>query len=115
MAIVFGITSPKTTISAVMMAVAAHTPRSPKTSSRTLVAIADEPMVTSCPPSSIELMRRPRAPIRRVTNFALLVAGRFERMHARAGGRREGGLGAGEERRGGDAQDDDDNVEGVRP
>jgi hypothetical protein len=72
MAMVFGITSPKTTISAVMIAVAAHTPRSPKASRRTLVAIADEPMVTSCPPRSIALMRRPRAPMRRVTNFARL-------------------------------------------
>ena len=114
MAIVFGITSPKTTISAVMIAVAAHTPRSPKTPSRTLVAIADEPMVTSCPPSSMALMSRPRAPMRRVTNFARLVARGFERMHAGARGRRQGGLGAGEERGGGDAQDDDDNVEGVR-
>ncbi len=42
------------------------------------------------------------------------VARRFERMHAGARGCREGGLGPGEERRGGDAQDDDDNVEGVR-
>ena len=43
-----------------------------------------------------------------------LVARRFERMHAGARGRRQGGLGAGEERRGGDAENDDENVEGVR-
>ena len=36
------------------------------------MAIADEPMVTNWPPSSIALMRRPRMPIRRVTSFARL-------------------------------------------
>ena len=36
------------------------------------MAIADEPMVTNWPPSSIALMSRPRAPMRRVTNFARL-------------------------------------------
>ena len=36
----------------------------------TLVAIADDPMVTICPPSSIALIRRPRMPISRVTSAA---------------------------------------------
>ena len=34
------------------------------------MAIADEPMVTIWPPSSIELISRPRMPISRVTRFA---------------------------------------------
>ena len=36
----------------------------------TLVAIADDPIVTNCPPSSIVLIRRPRMPMSRVTSAA---------------------------------------------
>ena len=36
----------------------------------TLVAMADAPMVTNWPPSSMELMRRPRMPMSRVTSAA---------------------------------------------
>ncbi len=38
----------------------------------TLVAIAEEPMVTNCPPSSMALISRPRMPMRRFTSFARL-------------------------------------------
>ncbi len=38
----------------------------------TLVAIADEPMVTNWPPSSMALISRPRMPMRRFTSFARL-------------------------------------------
>ncbi len=34
--------------------------------------MADEPMVTNWPPSSMALMSRPRMPMRRVTSFARL-------------------------------------------
>ena len=34
--------------------------------------MADEPMVTNWPPSSIALISRPRMPMRRVTSFARL-------------------------------------------
>src|SRR5579871_1948237 len=67
---VLGVTSPKITINAVMTRVAAQTPRSPYASTRRLVAIAEEPIVTSWPPSSIALMSRARIPMRRVTSFA---------------------------------------------
>ena len=46
--------------------------------------------------------------------FRPRVAARFQRMHPRSGRRGQGGLGASEERCGGNAQDDDHNVEGVR-
>ena len=36
----------------------------------TLVAIADDPMVTNWPPSSMALISRPRMPISRVTSAA---------------------------------------------
>ena len=36
------------------------------------MAIADEPMVTTWPPSSMALMKRPRMPMRRFTSFARL-------------------------------------------
>ena len=36
----------------------------------TLVAIADDPIVTNCPPSSMVLIRRPRMPMSRVTSAA---------------------------------------------
>jgi hypothetical protein len=93
-----------------MIAVAAHTPRSPKTPSRTLVAIADEPM-----PAEQHRADEPTArPNEMRDQLRSFVARGFERMHAGARGSRQSSLGAGEERGGGDAQDDDDNVEGVR-
>ena len=59
-------------------------------------------------------MRRPRVADETRDQLRSFIACRLERVHAGARGRGESSLGAGEERRGDDAQNDDGNVEGVR-
>lgn len=70
MAMVFGVTSAKMTISAVMIAVAYTAPWSPATARSTLVAKDDAAMLTTWPPSSIALIKRPRSAISRLTSLA---------------------------------------------
>ena len=71
-------------------------------------------MVTSCPPSSIALISRPRAAMSSMDERGALVAGRLQRVQARARSRGQRGLRAGEERRGDEAEDDQEGGQGRR-